>query len=91
MNLLRGNALIFGLTERPRSTKWRVRHPPFLYGENMKELSVFVDESGDFGEYDYHAPYYPVSSCGFDLYIKTCRVEIEKSFAVKAGVVFLWG
>ena len=22
------------------------------------ELTVFVDESGDFGEYDYHAPYY---------------------------------
>ena len=25
------------------------------------ELSVFVDESGDFGEYDYHAPYYIIS------------------------------
>ena len=24
----------------------------------MKELSIFVDESGDFGEYDYHSPYY---------------------------------
>ena len=23
----------------------------------MKELSIFVDESGDFGEYDYHSPY----------------------------------
>ena len=29
MNLLRGNALIFGLVERPGSTKRRVRHPPF--------------------------------------------------------------
>ncbi len=27
----------------------------------MKELSVFVDESGDFGEYDFHAPYYIIS------------------------------
>lgn len=27
----------------------------------MKELSVFIDESGDFGEYDYHAPYYIIS------------------------------
>lgn len=26
-----------------------------------KELSVFVDESGDWGEYDYHAPFYIVS------------------------------
>lgn len=27
----------------------------------MKELSIFVDESGDFGEYDYHCPYYIIS------------------------------
>lgn len=27
----------------------------------MKELSVFVDESGDWGEYDFHAPYYIIS------------------------------
>lgn len=27
----------------------------------MKELSIFIDESGDFGEYDYRSPYYIVS------------------------------
>jgi len=27
----------------------------------MKELSVFIDESGDFGPYDNHSPYYIVS------------------------------
>lgn len=27
----------------------------------MKELSIFVDESGDFGEYDFHSPYYILS------------------------------
>ena len=27
----------------------------------MKELSIFIDESGDFSEYDYHSPYYIVS------------------------------
>ncbi len=27
----------------------------------MKELSVFIDESGDFGEYDYRSPYYIIS------------------------------
>jgi hypothetical protein len=27
----------------------------------MKELSIFVDESGDFGEYDYHSPYYIIT------------------------------
>lgn len=24
----------------------------------MKELSIFIDESGDFGEYSFHAPFY---------------------------------
>lgn len=27
----------------------------------MNELSIFVDESGDFGRYDYHSPYYIIS------------------------------
>ena len=27
----------------------------------MKKLSIFIDESGDFGEYDFHSPYYIVS------------------------------
>ena len=27
----------------------------------MKELSIFVDESGDFGEYEQHAPFYIIS------------------------------
>ena len=27
----------------------------------MSELSIFIDESGDFGQYDYHAPYYIIS------------------------------
>ena len=27
----------------------------------MKELSIFVDESGDFGEYNYQSPYYIIS------------------------------
>ena len=27
----------------------------------MKELSIFIDESGDFGEYDYHSPWYIVT------------------------------
>lgn len=27
----------------------------------MEELSIFIDESGDFGSYDYHAPYYIIS------------------------------
>ncbi len=27
----------------------------------MKELSIFIDESGDFGEYDFHSPYYIIA------------------------------
>ena len=27
----------------------------------MKELSIFIDESGDFGAYDYHSPYYIIT------------------------------
>lgn len=27
----------------------------------MKELSIFVDESGDWGEYNFHSPYYIIS------------------------------
>ena len=27
----------------------------------MKELSIFVDESGDFGEYEKHSPYYIIT------------------------------
>ena len=27
----------------------------------MKELSIFVDESGDFGEYSTHSPYYAIA------------------------------
>ena len=50
-----------GLVERPGSTYWRVRHPPFLLERNMKELSIFCDESGDFGEYSHLSPYYIIS------------------------------
>jgi len=27
----------------------------------MKELSIFIDESGDFGAYDYHSPFYIIT------------------------------
>lgn len=59
----------FGLVERPWSTERRGISPPFSYtnlsqkDENMSDkiLSVFIDESGDFGPYEPHAPYYLVS------------------------------
>ena len=36
----------------------RARRPHLLF---MRELSIFVDESGDFGEFDFHSPYYILS------------------------------
>lgn len=27
----------------------------------VKELSIFIDESGDYGEYQHHSPYYIIS------------------------------
>ncbi len=39
------------------------KNPPFLFGKGccMKELSIFIDESGDFGAYNYHSPWYIVT------------------------------
>ncbi len=59
----------FGLVERPWSTERRGIPPPFSYSNLPQKdgcmlekiLSVFIDESGDFGPYETHAPYYLVS------------------------------
>jgi len=50
-----------GLAERPWSTLGRGLFPRHicLRGEfQVSELSIFIDESGDFGAYEPHAPYY---------------------------------
>ena len=44
----------------------------------MKELSVFVDESGDFGEYNHHAPYYIIAMV-FHKQENSIAEDIEKS------------
>ena len=50
----------------------------------MKELSIFVDESGDFGEYSTHSPYYVITLVmhdqGIDISraIKALNSELEK-------------
>ena len=33
----------------------------FFGSEFLKELSIFIDESGDFGDYSYHSPYYIIT------------------------------
>lgn len=50
-----------GLVIRPGSTNDGDVPRHFFYkrkGEFMKELSIFVDESGDFGSYEKHSPFY---------------------------------
>ena len=52
-----------GLVERPWSNRMggESLRRFFLWGYLMRELSIFVDESGDFGKYAKHSPYYAVS------------------------------
>ena len=49
-----------GLTERSGSTLGG-EVPAIFIGGPMKELSIFIDESGDFGPYAKHSPYYLVT------------------------------
>ena len=49
-----------GLTERSGSTLGG-EVPAIFVGGFMKELSIFIDESGDFGPYAKHSPYYLVT------------------------------
>ena len=43
----------------------------------MKELSIFIDESGDFGEYDYRSPFYIISMVMHDQRINI-STDMEK-------------
>ena len=49
----------------------------------MKTLSIFVDESGDFGEYDVHSPYYIISLIFHNQSISLSKQlnEIEQSLS----------
>ena len=51
-----------GWSKDPGPTYLAGRLPAvFCFRGSMRELSVFVDESGDFGEYEKHAPYYIIT------------------------------
>lgn len=46
----------------------------------MKELSIFVDESGDFGEYSTHSPFYVISLVLHDQVADLiCTLELIKN------------
>ena len=50
----------------------------------MKELSVFIDESGDFGEYSPHSPYYIITMVFHDQEVNiqenVIRLDTELSY-----------
>lgn len=50
----------------------------------MSELSIFIDESGDFGAYDYRSPYYIVSMVFHDqsIYITEDIDKLEKQLSM---------
>ena len=51
-----------GWSKDPGPTYLAGRLPAALHNRGtMKELSIFVDESGDFGEYQKHSPYYIIT------------------------------
>ena len=51
-----------GWSKDPGPTYRRADCPPFIFSRNdMKELSIFVDESGDFGPYAKHSPFYIIT------------------------------
>ncbi len=50
----------------------------------MKELSIFIDESGDFGEYDYRSPYYIIAMVmhdqAYDMGVELLKLEKELQY-----------
>lgn len=59
--------------------------PPFFYGEDkMKELSIFIDESGDFGETKEYPSYYIVTFVFHDQHNRIERqvLKLEESIRI---------
>ncbi|MBQ8162442.1 MAG: DUF3800 domain-containing protein [Clostridia bacterium] len=55
--------MLVGAGRKTRVHRERGCSPLFFYQEDthLSELSIFIDESGDFGEYDDHSPYYIIA------------------------------
>ena len=53
----------------------------------MSELSVFIDESGDFGSYEHHAPYYIITLVFHDQMVS--RISREVSTFLREHLEFL--
>lgn len=55
------NSQLLGCLKGPGPPKGGDATPPLLYLGAVRELSIFIDESGDFGPYARHAPYYLIT------------------------------
>ena len=79
-----------GLTERSWSTGWRGFTSPFLYIKGRlhegKVLSVFIDESGDFGQYNPASPNYYVT-----MVLHNQETDISKNIEALERQVSNWG
>ena len=61
---LQKSLISFGLVARPRSITGGEVPRHFFHQSRwhtLKELSIFIDESGDFGEYASHSPFYIIT------------------------------
>ena len=56
----------------------------------MKELSIFVDESGDFGEYNYQSPYYIISMVFHNQNINIDQDNIKRVRVLNRLALFLY-
>ena len=56
----------------------------FFWRLIMHELSIFVDESGDFGKYAKHSPYYAVTMVFHDQ-----DADIWSFFLIHIGCIFV--
>lgn len=80
-----------GLVERPRSIDGgEVPRLFTLEAAVAKELSIFIDESGDFGEYDFRSPFYIITMVfhdqEFDIQPAIAKLDQELSYMNLSGL-----
>ncbi len=78
---MRGQPLWAGHKTRVHTSAGKT--PAFFIGGDMRELSVFVDESGDFGTYDPKSPFYIIGMVFHDQHhdIKEKISKLEKELS----------
>ena len=81
-----------GLVARPGSIESGDVPRFIIFGGNLvSELSIFIDESGDFGPYDYRSPYYIITMVFHDqsVDISTPITKLEADLSLNSMVTFI--